>query len=262
MFLRAGKQKQLQLLQKLRDRSDVSEDLDEIKRIIKDSNNTAKSGWISIFKEPILRRSFLIGSGCLFLQAFSGVSVILSYMGPIFDSIGIPGNIIAALVGSLKLLMYFLSSCVVEKFGRRLLMLVSTFTTGLVLFFIGVSFCLKQFNAEIADRVPWLPVVGVFLFVITYSIGIGPLPMAIVGEVFTGDIKSTALAVMMIVFSCFSFIVTSCFPFVVDWFGIYWCFWLFAAICTAGVAFVYFIIPETKGKSFLEIQKMIKERIS
>jgi SP family facilitated glucose transporter-like MFS transporter 8 len=53
------------------------------------------------------------------------------------------------------------------------------------------------------------------------------------------------------------FIVTFSFGKLVDWLGEHWTFWLFAVICCIATVFIFFVVPETKGKTLAEIQRIL-----
>lgn len=251
-------QKAIQNLKKLRHKTDVSEDLKEIESILKSEDESKKSNWSSLFN-PNLRRILIIGFGLSILQALSGIFAIMAFLGPIFDSadISMSGNTVAIIVGLVKILTFVFTSSVVEKSGRRPLVLISAIFTCIAHFLLGGFFHLKAINFIYIKQISWLSVVCILLFIISYSLGIGPITLVYLTEIFPISIKSLAFSLTLFTFTLASMIATFSFPFLVSYFGIPICFWIFSGCCGTGAVFVYFVVPETKGRTLSEIQEML-----
>ncbi|NXN20253.1 GTR2 protein, partial [Indicator maculatus] len=149
----------------------------------------------------------------------------------------------------------FLQVFLVEKAGRRSLflaglmgMLVSTvaMTVGLLL--------LKQFA-----WMSYVSMVAIFLFVIFFEVGPGPIPWFIVAELFSQGPRPAAIAVAGFCNWTCNFIVGMCFQYLTDLCGPY-VFVIFAALLLVFFLFAYFRVPETKGKSFEEIAAAFRRK--
>lgn len=223
------------------------------------TSNEKKVGILSIFSNQATRRGFLIGAGICIIQMCTGIPVLLSYMGPIFEQAqsGISGNVTSILVGSLKVLVFFSVSNVVEKLGRKPLILFSSIFCCIPLFLLGLYFFLKEHNLASYQNFSWLPVASILFFIFSYSMGLGPIPFSTVSELFPTHIRSTAVSFLMLLLSIFNIIITTSFPLLSEVIGISGCMWIYSANCAFGAVFIYFIVPETKGKSFHEIQEML-----
>lgn len=116
-------------------------------------------------------------------------------------------------------------------------------------------------SAELlGDLRSWLPVVSLIIFIATYSIGWGPLPWGIMGELFASDVKSKASSITVCVCWSLGFIITKFYSDIALAFGAYTAFWLFAMFSGLAVLFAILILPETKGKSLEEIQTILGGR--
>lgn len=121
---------------------------------------------------------------------------------------------------------------------------------------LGLYFYLKdvQHADDVVEQISWLPVVALVIFISTYSVGWGPLPWAVMGEMFASNVKAKASGVTVSVCWFLAFIITKFSSNIEESFGNYTTFWLFGACCVASILFTVLLLPETKGKSLQEIQ--------
>lgn len=149
----------------------------------------------------------------------------------------------------------FVSTIVVDKLGRRILLLASGTVMALSTTALGVYFYLKDQDQTSVDNLGWLPVVSLCIFIIMFSIGYGPVPWLMMGELFSTDIKGFAGSIAGTTNWLLAFIITKTFKNLNEGMGSGGTFWLFAGLTALGVFFVFFFVPETKGKSLNEIQQ-------
>lgn len=201
-----------------------------------------------------------MGFGMIIVQMGTGVSVMLSFIGPIFEEAqtGLSGNMTAVIFGSVKITIFFVVSQIIEKLGRKPLLLVSTTLCSISLFFLGFYFLLKERNFDIYQSFTWLPVASVLFFVVAYSIGLGPVPLTTINELFASNVRTTAFSAIAFLGTLYNMILVTSFPILMKHVGISGCMFFFSASCALGVVFIQLVIPETKGKSMHEIQKMLK----
>ncbi|VEN42588.1 unnamed protein product [Callosobruchus maculatus] len=247
----------IQVLRKLRAKNDVSKDLALIKATINSSTASNKGNWRHLLTLPTNRKACFICFGAMILQECSGAPAIIAYNGPIFNALDLPGNLVSVMLGILRSLAAGLPFILVERFGKRYLMMISTAGCCISFFMIGIYFYLQSINLSDIDKIGWLPVVGVLTYVSFYGIGIGPGATALGGELFSEDAKTLGISVIHTFASLLCFIVTFGFPLVTHFLGMYWPFIMFGIVCGIGVAFVYWFVPRTEGKSYLEIQEIL-----
>lgn len=204
------------------------------------------------------RMALICGLGLMFFQQFSGINAVIFYTNNIFQSAGsnIDPVIATIIVGVVQTIATYISSLLVERAGRRLLLLQSCVIMGVCLIVLGVYFKLQAAAFDVA-AFGWLPLVCLVLFIISFSMGFGPIPWMMMAELFPVEFRGTATGVTVIVNWCLVFIVTLCFPIMKDAIGIYSCFWFFAAFMILCIFFVFFLIPETKGKTVSQIQAIL-----
>nr|CAH7735716.1 unnamed protein product [Callosobruchus chinensis] len=246
-----------EVLKKLRRKNDVSKDLALIKATINSSTASNKGNWRLLLTLPTNRRACFICFGAMILQECSGAPAIIAYNGPIFNSLGLSGNLVSVMLGILRSLVAGLPFILVERFGKRCLMMISTAGCCISFLVIGIYFYSQSVNLNNIDQIGWLPVVSVLTYVSFYGIGLGPGATALAGELFSDDVKTLGISVIHTFASLLCFIVTFSFPLVTYHLGMYWPFIIFGIVCGIGVAFVYWFVPKTEGKSYLEIQEIL-----
>ncbi|XP_031635409.1 facilitated trehalose transporter Tret1-like [Contarinia nasturtii] len=241
------------------DAYDYTRELDELQA----QNESEKRNKVS-FVAALSRRSTLkaifISWGLMFFQQASGINAIIFYTTEIFASTGssIDASLSTIIFGVMQVITVFISSMIVDKLGRRLLLLPSTIVLTLSTFTLGIYFYMRDQNVDSVADIGWLPIVAVCSYIILFSIGIGPIPWIMMGELFANDIKGVAGSLAGAVNWMVAFIVTSTFSAMSDQFGIGQTFWIFSGFSFMSILFVYFFVPETKGKTLTEIQRMLE----
>ncbi|CAH0721286.1 unnamed protein product, partial [Brenthis ino] len=204
-------------------------------------------------------KAFYISSALVFFQQFSGINAVLFYMTDIFAASGTDLNpaVATIIIGAVQLVASFITPFVVDRLGRRLLLLVSACGTAIGLTLLGTFFLLAKMEDPIVDSISFLPVLSLVLFIVTYCWGLGPLPWAVMSELFPIEVKAVASPIATAFCWILSFLVTKFFPTISDSIGMHVGFFIFAVCCTCAFFFTLFLVPETKGKSFQEIQEML-----
>ncbi|XP_072383310.1 trehalose transporter 1-like protein [Diabrotica undecimpunctata] len=240
--------------------TELDNDLRKISKALETTNKTEGNSVGKLFGTKEGRVGMLLSLLPLFVQYFSGVPVLMMLMAPIFNNSGsfISGSTIGVCVGVVKIILFTTTSLIVERFGRRPLLLISAGGAALPVSLLGLYFYLKQMNSPFVYQYPWIPLVCVLTFVSFYSIGLGPIPITVMGEMFSADTRSTGCAIVTTISSMALTIYVSAYPILAELVGTHWCMWMFGTCCFGGALLIYFLLPETKGKSVVEIQEILK----
>ena len=97
------------------------------------------------------------------------------------------------------------------------------------------------------------------LYVCFFAIGLGPLPWLVGSEIFLSSVRGLAMSVATVVNWTSAFIVTATFRLMQDALGAHGVFWFYACVALAGAAFVQALLPETRGKSLDEIERLFED---
>ncbi|CAK9814494.1 Facilitated trehalose transporter Tret1 [Anthophora quadrimaculata] len=233
----------------------IENELQEHKEaLMENSENTARF-W-TVMKSKTTLKSFIIGYGLMFFQQTCGINVVIFYTTSIFEKAGSSLNADEStmIVGLLQVIAVFVSSLIVDRAGRKVLLLTSILSLCLTSCTLGLYFYLLEINQDVST-IMWLPLASMCIYIVMFNMGFGPLPWLVMSEIFAPEIKGIA-ASSTCLFNCILvFIITKYFNNVSQAIGIGETFWLFSVFCIVGAFFVYFIVPETKGRTLEEIQK-------
>ncbi|XP_051150945.1 sugar transporter ERD6-like 6 [Andrographis paniculata] len=236
--------------------TDITHEVNEIKRSLASSNRRTAIR----FADLKLRRYWLplmIGIGLLVLQQLTGINGVIFYSNNIFESAGISSSNIATVgVGVIQVIATAVSTWLVDKTGRRILLIVSSTGMAFSLVVVAVSFFSKGFVSEdstLFSILGILSVVGVVLMIISFSLGMGPIPWLIMSEILPIKIKGLAGSVATLFNWSFSWLITMTAPLLLNW-SSGGTFTMYTAMCIFTAAFVTIWVPETKGRTLEEIQ--------
>ncbi|KAL3274699.1 hypothetical protein HHI36_016076 [Cryptolaemus montrouzieri] len=238
------------------DVSSILKELDDIEEIVKDSRNSKISS--EILSSRTFRRAIIITTVLMVSQQFVGNTIILAYMGIIFDATGtkISVSTSSVAVAFIQLVVVFVSSFLVDKWGRRFLLITSTAGCILPLIMMSTFFYLQYLEIELSN-LWWLPTFSLIVFIFTYNIGLASLPWILLGELF--PMESKGLASSITAFTCLflAFIMTLIFPSLEQLIGFHGAFFFFSVNSVLAFIFVLTFVPETKGKSFQDILRIL-----
>lgn len=255
------KRETIKALERIRNKStrDIEIEYEKIIEILSNAPKKNNQTWSSFLAVRSLRRGFIIAMTLNALQQLSGIGAILSYAGPLFDAAGasLSGDMIAILIGLVKLFGVILAATVIERAGRRPLLMTSTLGGSIPLLLLGGFFYLKNANSSLVDHILWLPIVTAISYAVSYAFGLGVIPNAFMSELFPSNVKSKASSACACIALVLKFAVTTIFPIINDYMGPTWCLCVFSTFELLGFLFVYFMVPEIKGKSLVEIQELL-----
>lgn len=248
-----------QALMKLRakGKDGIQKELEEIKSNV-DEAFANKASFMDIFKSKGLTRALIISVGLVALQQFSGINIVLFFAQTIFTEAGssLSPEICTIIIGVVQVLASAATPALVEKRGKRMLLLISAVGMALSQGALAFFFYLKEGGKEVSN-LSWLPVASLVFYIITYCLGFGPLPWAVMGELFPGNVKSVASTATAAGCWILGFLITNYFGLVADLIGKSGSFGIFGFCCVLAGLFVFKFVPETSGKSLQEIQDIL-----
>ncbi|GKU86679.1 hypothetical protein SLEP1_g1171 [Rubroshorea leprosula] len=242
-------------LQKLRGKdADISDEAAEIQDYIETLEQLPKAKILDLFQRRYLR-SVIIGVGLMVFQQFGGINGICFYVSNIFESAGFSSSLGTIIYAVLQVVVTALNTVVIDRAGRKPLLLVAA--TGLVIgcLLTGTSFYLKGHGLAV-NTAPILAVVGILVYIGFFSAGMGSVPWVVMSEIFPINIKGVAGSLATLVNWFGAWAVSYTFNFLVDW-SSYGTFFLYAAINALAIVFVITVVPETKGRTLEQIQAAI-----
>ncbi|KAF8103954.1 hypothetical protein N665_0182s0060 [Sinapis alba] len=239
-------------LQRLRGKNtDITKEAAEIKKYMENLQESKEDGFLELFK-PRYSRAVTVGIGLLVLQQLGGLSGYTFYLSSIFRKSGFPNNVGVTIATVVQSTMSVFGVIIVDKFGRRPLLMVATGMMCLGSFITGLSF-LFQSCALLENYTSILTFVGVLVFLTSITIGIGGIPWVIVSEMTPMNIKGSSGTLCNITSWSSNWFVAYTFNFLFQWSssGV---FFIYSMISGVGILFVMKMVPETRGRSLEGIQ--------
>ncbi|KAJ4824001.1 hypothetical protein Tsubulata_033098 [Turnera subulata] len=191
-----------------------------------------------------------IGSALFALQQLSGINAVFYFSSTVFKSAGVPSALANICVGVCNLLGSIIATLLMDKLGRKVLLLGSFFG-------MAVSMGLQAVAAGSFMPVTvafHLSVGGVLLFVLMFSLGAGPVPCLLLSEILPSRIRAKALAVCLAVHWVINFFVGLLFLRLLEEIGPFVLYTIFSSFSLLAVVFVKNNVLETKGKTLQEIE--------
>ncbi len=202
--------------------------------------------------EPNLLKIILLGIFLAFLQQWSGMNVVFYYAADIFQAAGYNIRemmLQIVVIGTIMVLSVVVTILVVDKAGRKFLMLLGTGS-------LMVIYIIEGFLFHIG--VQGLPIVILTLASVAfYSLTLAPVLWVILSEIFPNRIRGAAMSIAAVAHWVGNFTLTFSFPAIKENLGWTLNFWLYAVICGIGFVVLWFKLPETKGKSLEEIENLL-----
>jgi sugar porter (SP) family MFS transporter len=227
--------------------------LRDVKESIAAEARLGQTSWRALL-HPSLRLVMTIGIVIGILQQVSGINAVFFYAPMIFEKSGIGTNAAfmqAALVGLVNLVFTVVAMAVIDRFGRRPL---------LVFGLSGIAACMLLlawgFSAG-DDANPRLILVAILGFVASFAVSLGPVMWVLFSELFPNRVRGVAISFVGLVNSGTAFLVILVFPWQLQSLGSATTFLLYGLCALAGLAFVLRVLPETKGRSLEELETVL-----
>lgn len=262
LLMRNQVDKAKQQLQILRGLENVQIELDKIHNGIKEQiKNTGKV--LDLFKKRSNRKALVIIAVLRGVQQLSGSAAILFYTQSIFKESGnqVSSKVATIIYYSVQLVVTFISGGMVDIAGRRSLLILSVSGSAVALFCEATYFYVKTKTSIDISSLSYLSIVFLLAFVIFFSLGMQSIPVLMLGEIFPANVKAFALSLSDVYFYLLTSVVCKFFQYTKDNVGIFLPFYGFSGVCFFGLIFIFFVVPETKGKTLEEIQENLEGKL-
>ncbi|XP_044469109.1 sugar transporter ERD6-like 6 isoform X2 [Mangifera indica] len=240
--------------------TDISIEVNEIKRSVASSTRRTTIRFADL-KRKRYWFPLMVGIGLLVLQQLSGINGVLFYSSTIFKSAGISSSNSATCgLGLVQVMATGVNTWLMDRAGRRLLLLISSSGMTGSLLLVAVAFYLEGIVSEdsrLYSILGILSLVGLVGMVIFFSLGVGAIPWVIMSEILPVNIKSLAGSVATLANWLASSIVTMTANLLLSW-SQAGTFIIYTIVTAFTVAFVSRWVPETKGRSLEEIQSSFR----
>ncbi|XP_013194385.2 facilitated trehalose transporter Tret1 [Amyelois transitella] len=207
-----------------------------------------------LFTEPASRRAFTVLGVIITMQVFMGIVPVQVYAKNVFKEAD-PAN---ADLFSVIFALVFISGCsltagIADLAGRKVLVIVSSVLVAIWLVVLGLQMQLK-FAPE------WVTVLIIMTYCFCFMFGAATVPYILLTEIFCPEVQNIASMIIIEWVWFINFVIIGVFPYFVKFFGMHGTFYMFAAVGILNATFSYFMVPETKGLSNMQIQDLLVRR--
>ena len=243
-LIKAGKSTQAnKVLNKIGDTNFANE---SISHIAKSLSGVTKTHYADIFKKGVLP-AVLLGIGLAVFQQLCGINTVFNYAPKIFESIGASQDdqlLQTVFIGGVNLVFTILAMLLVDKLGRKPLMLIGA--GGLAILYVIIVILL----GDQSPYVSWFLLAAIGI----YAMSLAPVTWVLISEIFPNKVRGEATAVAVISLWAAYFILVFTFPILFEKLQER-SFYIYSAICLLGFFFVWSRVKETKGKTLEELEK-------
>jgi sugar porter (SP) family MFS transporter len=216
-----------------------------------------KGNWSELLS-PLLRSAMIVGIGLAIAQQITGINTVIYYAPTIFKFAGLSSSSAAILasvgVGVVNVIFTVVAMQLIDRAGRRPLLLVSLAGMALSLAVLGLAFSLPQFK----DILGWVAIVSLMAYVGSFAIGLGPVFWLILSEIYPLRIRGRAMSVGTAANWGANLLVALTFLTLTKVIGKPATFWLYGVVTLAAWFFAFFLVPETKGKTLEQIEAYMR----
>lgn len=243
-----------------RSEEDARQELDEIKEVERIEQEEGVSG-LREFLAPWVRPILIVGIGVAILQQIMGINTIIYYTPTTLIKVGFgaQGAIVANIsIGVLNVIAVLLAIRYADRLGRRPLLLIGAIGTTLALGVLAIT-SLTTAEPTGIGPVGILTLICLGTYIFFFQGSWGSITWVLLGEIFPLGIRATAMGVATVALWGANFVVALTFPPMLDALGVGGLFAIYAFICLGAFFFVWFLVPETKGRSLEKIETDLRE---
>ena len=235
------------------DDAEVEREIEEIEKIRRVEEEQERVGYAELLK-PFIRPALIIGIGLAIFQQITGINTVIYYAPTTLEAAGFSagGAIVATSlgVGVVNVGFTILSLYLIDRLGRRPLLLIGVAGMVVSLFLLGLVFKLGADSPSLGI----LATVCLGLYIASFAISLGPVFWLMISEIYPLNVRGKAMSVASLANWGSNFLVSLTFLLLISAFGQTGTFWLYAAIGVITWLFVYFLVPETKGRTLEQIE--------
>jgi SP family sugar porter-like MFS transporter len=212
-------------------------------------NNQQQAGLFECLK-PGFRKIVTMAVIIAVFQQWCGINVIFNYASDIFRDAGyqIDGTLFnLVIIGITNLAFTFVGMTLIDKIGRKPLMIVGG--SGLLLCQLLIGLC------YFTNTTGWYVFALALLAIAFFAATLGPCAWVMISELFPNRIRGIGMSIAVLSLWLANFILSFTFPILREALGAAGTFWIYAAICCTGIIYIKNSLPETKGKSLEQLEE-------
>ncbi|HEX6205712.1 MAG TPA: sugar porter family MFS transporter [Solirubrobacterales bacterium] len=241
-------------------RVDDPDTIDRELEEIKESIDERPGQWNELL-QPVVKAALVVGVGLAILQQVTGINTVIYYAPTIVEFTGVDssaGSILAAVgVGVINVAMTVVALRLLDRAGRRTLLMIGVSGMVVSLFALGLAFEVGgggTFGSALA-------IASLMTYVASFAISLGPIFWLLNAEIYPLSVRSKAAGIGTMANWTFNFIVSLTFLLLIEALGQSGAFWFYGGVGVLTLVFCWKLVPETKGKPLEEIQAYFEARV-
>lgn len=213
---------------------------------------------LSDLRDPGILKPLLLGVFLMVFQQMTGINAIMFYAESIFEQAHFQnGDLGSVLVGVVQVLFTAVAAVIMDRAGRKLLLIISGSSMALSTAAFGVYFYLLE-QPQPQTQLAWLALLSMGVFITGFALGWGPIPWLLMSEILPVKVRGFAGAVCVLTNWTMAFVVTKTFQDMMTLLTSAGTFWLFSSMCVLNLIFTVVFVPETKGKTLEQIEALFR----
>jgi sugar porter (SP) family MFS transporter len=213
--------------------------------------------WRILFS-PFIRGTLIIGIGLAILQQVTGINTIIYYAPTIFKMAGFESASSAILatmgVGVVFVFFTIIALPFIDTVGRRPLLLVGLAGMAFSLLLLSIAF---QHSSH-SPMLKWIALFSMVLYIACFAFSLGPIMWLMIAEIYPLKVRGLGSSLATAANWGSNMIVALTFLTLVQWLSASGAFFIYFIISLFGIAFIYFLVPETKSVTLEEIESSLQ----
>jgi sugar porter (SP) family MFS transporter len=253
LLLHQRREAALKVLVRIRGTTDIAAEVNDIVE-----HAETKHGKLADLFSPVILPVLFCGVTLAVVQQITGINTVIYYAPTIFQVAGFhsaQSSIMAtASVGLVNVFMTVVSIRLIDRLGRRPLLLTSLSGMALSLAALSIGFAMG------GEALKWIGLISLAVYIASFAIGLGPVFWLLISEIFPLSIRGQAASVATMANWLSNFVVSLTFLSLLTGLGSVYTFLLYAALAVLGVLFCLRFVPETKGVPLELIERHLRAR--
>jgi sugar porter (SP) family MFS transporter len=235
------------VLRRVRGTDDVGDELGEIEEV------SREEGGLRDLLSKDVRPMLVIGLALAIFQQLVGVNTVIYYAPTILGFAGVHTNqsiTLALFVGLTNVVFTVIAVMLLDRVGRRKLLITGTIGCAISLAVLGIFFNSKS----LMSHGELIALLALIVFIASFAVGLGPVFWLMISEIFPLKVRSAAMSVCAVANWAFNFLVAATFLSLTKAIGRPWTFWLYTGMAVLAVVFFSLRVPETRDRTLEEIE--------
>jgi SP family galactose:H+ symporter-like MFS transporter len=234
----------------IRRTNNINDELNEIST----SLEKQKGGRKELFS-PLIKPALIVGVSLAIFQQVTGINTVIYYAPTIFEFAGFQSAAAAIfatlLVGIVNVIFTLVAIFLLDRVGRRKLLLLGLTGMSGMLIMLGIVF----FLPNLLNQLGTLAVIGLIAYVAFFAIGLGPVFWLLISEIYPLKVRGLAMSVVTEANWGSNLIIALTFLTLIQLLGRSGTFWCYAIVGILALIFTYSYVPETKGRTLEQIEE-------